>query len=170
MAENLYFMGSGYTALSGIEASNATAQTTGTAGTVSVLLQVGTPSTRQISIVEYGISLSGSPAGASVMLRSCATSGVTVTAGIITPYSNPGAPTALCTSSTTTSGYTTAATAAPANAATAVYDMQLLTTNTYIKQFPLAREPVVAVSNWLMLCVSVPTAAVTQYSYIIWRE
>jgi hypothetical protein len=170
VAENLYYMGNGYTALSGIETANAAPQTTGTAGTASVLMQLATPSTRQINIVEYGVSLTGAPAGANLMLRSCATGGITGTAGIITPYSNPNAPTSLLTSSTTACAYSTAATAPPANAATGIYDAQLLTTNTYIKQFPLAREPVVAVSNWLMIVINVPTTAVTALCYIIWRE
>lgn len=51
-----------------------------------------------------------------------------------------------------------------------MYDMQVLSSNTYIKQFPLAREPVVPVSGFLQLVLNVPTAAVTCYAYIIWRE
>jgi hypothetical protein len=174
MAENLYFMGAGYlstTALTG-STSGPTAVSTGTAGKTSVLVQVATPSTRQIAIVEYGVSLSGSPASAqlSLLVSSAAATTTNAVAGIILPYTNPNAPTALCVSSTSLCAYFTASTAPAPGNCTALFDTQLLTTNTYVKQFPLAREPVVPVSSFLQVCINVPTTAVTAYAYVVWRE
>jgi hypothetical protein len=94
-------------------------------------------------------------------------------AGIITPYTNPGAPTSVAPSSTSASLYTTAQTTALTGTVQQLFDQQLLTTNTYVKQFPLAREPVFGASatqEFLNLAVMVPTTAVTAFCYIVWRE
>lgn len=175
MAENLYYMGNGYSALTKLTGSVSTnlVAATSVVGAFQPLLQLSTPSTRQISLVEYGISMSGSPAGAELLLIStnaaCATTGAV--AGIIAPYTNTGGvPTALCTSGTSNSCYYTAANAGSTGTVEGVYDQQLLTTNTYVKQFPLAREPIVNVSNFLTISVMVPTTAVNCFCYVIWRE
>jgi hypothetical protein len=164
--ENLFIMANGAT--TSLTTANPTAQTTGTAGTASVLMQLTTPATKQITLVEYGVSLSGAPAAATLSLRNTSST-ATVTAGVATAYSNPGGPASVLTYSTTTCGYTTAATA-PTGTVAEIYDLQLLTTNTYIKQWPMEREPTVPVSGFLQLVINVPTTAVTAYAYIIWRE
>jgi hypothetical protein len=167
MAENLYMVGTGFTAQ--LTTANPTAETTGTAGTASVLLQLATPATGQFCLVEYGVSLSGSPAAASLVLSGRPTTAATVVAGVIEQYSGGAALASRCVTGTSGTGYTTAQTA-PTGTSTNVYDMQLLTTNTYIKQWPLAREPIVPVSTFVQVVINVPTTAVTAYAYIIWRE
>jgi hypothetical protein len=163
--ENLFFMGNGYSAA--LTTANPTAQTSGTAGTASVLLQLATPSTKQITVVEYGLSMTGSPSGATLSLRNTSAT-ITGTAGIITSYNIAG-PATVLTSSTTACCYSTAATA-PTGTVAETYDMQILSSNTYIKQFPLGREPTVPVSGFLQVVINVPTTAVNCYCYVIWRE
>src|ERR1700722_6581945 len=172
MSENLYIMGN-------FAAPSTTAPAPvsyGTAGSPFVMLQVATPAsgTRQFSIVEYGVSMTGVPSGASLLLRQTPTAATLGTAGTILPYSNMNAPTSLAPSATGTSAWQSAgATIAPAGTSGMVYDAQILSTNTYIKQFPLAREPQVGTSGTQEFCqivLTVPTTAVTVTCYIIWRE
>jgi hypothetical protein len=143
------------------------------------MLQLATPAsgTRQYSIVEYGLSMTGVPSGATLTLRTTSTAATLGTAGVILPYAS-AMPYAnlpsLAPVSTTTSAYQSAgATIAPAATVNAVYDAQILSTNTYIKQFPLAREPIVGVPGTQEFCqivLNVPTTAVTVLCYIVWRE
>jgi hypothetical protein len=170
MSENLYIMTTTATPTTGVPAG----VTTGTSATV--LIQLAVPTTRQIALIEYGVSFSGAPAAAALSLRSTNASCTftNMTAGTILPYSNVNAPASLLTAGSTgwvTAGGTNAV--APNGTVNQIYDSQLLTTNTYIKQFPLAREPMVGVSGtaeWLQLCIQVPTTSVNALGYIIWRE
>lgn len=165
MAENLYFMG------------NFAAQTTGTPTVVNTLtsacvpLQLSVPSTRQFNIVEYGVSFNGSPSGVHVELRatSATTTAGTLVAGVILPYTNPGAPTSLSTSGTSNSLYATTMGAPATGTVSGYYDSQQLSSNTYIKQFPLAREPVAGVSTFVQIVVN-SSVALGCTAYIIWRE
>jgi hypothetical protein len=172
VSENLYFMGNFAAPSTTVPAPVST----GTAGSASVMLQLATPAsgTRQFSIVEYGVSLTGAPAGASLLLRQTPTAATLGTAGTILPYSNISAPTSLAPSAVATSAWNSSgSTVAPAGTSGMVYDAQLLTTNTYIKQFPLGREPVVGLSGtqeFLQIILNVPTTAVTALCYVIWRE
>src|ERR1700722_4149616 len=67
MSENLYIMGN-------FAAPSTTAPapvSSGTAGSPCVMLQLATPAsgTRQFCIVEYGVSMTGVPSGASLLLQ-----------------------------------------------------------------------------------------------------
>lgn len=164
MAENLYFMGTFATPTTG----SVVGVTTGTSATV--LFQLATPSTKQISLVEYGVSFTGAPAGATLDLRETSTTSVTthLTSGTITAYGPPGANASGCTGYWLTAGNTNAV--APVATTTQIYDAQLLSTNTYVKQFPLGREPMVPVSAFLICTITVPTTSVTALGYLVWRE
>jgi hypothetical protein len=170
MAENLFIMGNYATP----STTNPTPSTTTAA--VNIQLQLATPATKQLSLVEYGISFSGSPSAIPITLRVTGTSSSALTtAGTILPYNNMSSTGAavvasVLTSSTTACAFMNSGTAvAPAATVSTVLDAQLLTTNTYVKQFPLAREPEVPVSSFLQLVVTAGTAA-TAYCYFIWRE
>jgi hypothetical protein len=166
MAENLYYMGNHTLPSTGLP----TKVTTGTAAVV--MLQLSVPSTRQFNLVEWGIDFDGSPAAIQVQVRatSAAATATNMTAGIITPFSNPGMPTSLSTSGTSNSCFFNGtSTAAPTSTVTAVYDTRILSTNTYDKFWPLSREPVAAVSTFIQVCV-LASAAVNASCYIIWRE
>jgi hypothetical protein len=172
MSENLYVL---YNCATPTTASVAPSTLPAAA---SVLLQVEVPVTRQIAVVEYGFSCSGAPAAIPIDLRVTTTAATLATAGTIYPYSNYDAPTSLCPSATTGCAFINSSTAvAPAATVHQIFDAQLLTTNTYIKQFPLAREPMAgnptgnqtgAIQYVQLVCTA--GVAATCLCYIVWRE
>lgn len=163
--DNLYIMTNN--ALPSTALPTASATTT----SANVLLQLSAPSTRQFTIVEYGISFDGSPAAIQVQLRatSAAASATNMVAGVIQPFTNPDAPTSLSTSGTSNSCYNNGTATTPNGTVSTVYDSQIISTNQYVKQWPLNREPGVDTSLFVQLCVKAATS-VGVYAYIIWRE
>jgi hypothetical protein len=166
MAENLYTMGNFVLPTTGLP----TKVTTGTAAVV--MLQLSVPSSHPFTLVEWGIDFDGTPSAIQVQLRatSTAASATNMTAGIITPFNNSGAPTSSSTSGTSNSCFWNGtSTAAPTTTVAAIYDTRTLTTNTYDKMWPLSREPQVASSNFVQLCVLAGTAVNTT-CWLVWRE
>ncbi|MCK2214297.1 hypothetical protein MF672_010910 [Actinomadura sp. ATCC 31491] len=144
--------------------------TTGTA--IKTLLQIATPSTRGIRVVEWGISFDGAAAATPIRCELIDTNvAATVTAHVaagVQPYSDPGATASLMTLGTSATGYT--ATAEGSITATRTGDVQLIAPTTqYIKQWPLGREFAVAASRFLRVRVKAG-AAVNAYCYVIWEE
>ncbi|MEV8637802.1 hypothetical protein AB0395_39760 [Streptosporangium sp. NPDC051023] len=144
--------------------------TTGTA--IKTLLQIATPSTQMIRVVEWGISFSGFSAAAPIQVELVQTDvAATVTAHVaagVQPYDDPGAPASLMTLGTSATGYT--ATAEGSITATRYGDLQQIApTGQYIKQYPLGREFKVPVSKFLRVRVTA-AAAVNAYTYIVWEE
>lgn len=167
--DNLYYMGNHVLPTTGLPA-----KVTIPTATAVVLLQLSIPSSRQFTLVEYGISFDGSPSAIQVQLRTTSATTATaasMTAGSITPFTNPGAPTSLSTAGTANSCFYTGPTGAalPTATVSATFDTQSLSTNTYSKQWPLNREPGIPVSGFLQLCVQM-AAAVASSAYFIWRE
>src|SRR5580698_6566418 len=139
MAENLYRAYNGHQPTTGQEAgvTSSTSQKT--------MLQLLTVAGRQICIVEWGWSCTGSPAGAVIDIgTSVAIAGTVIAfaAADLYNFSNPSGPasTALTLSS---SGSGFSASVEGTIAAWTAFDTQVLSSNTYIKQFPLGREPIV---------------------------
>lgn len=163
MTRKLYFAANG--------ASPTTAAqvkvTTGTA--IKSLLQIATPSTTGITIIEWGISFDGSAAATPIAVELLQTDvAATVTSLTPTVWGDPNAPASLCVGGTTATGYT--ASAEGTITATRVFDAQLIApTNQYFKQFPLGREPEVPISKFLRVRVTAG-AAVNAYCYVIWEE
>src|SRR4051812_34538339 len=89
-------------------AAAAVAVTTGTA--IKTMLQLATPATRAIRIVQWSISFDGSAAATPIKVELVEPSGAaTVTAAIaadISKFSDPNAPASLLTLGTTATGYT----------------------------------------------------------------
>lgn len=172
MAENLYRAYNGHIPTTGQEA--------GVTSTTSLktMLQLLTISGRQIAIVEWGWSCTGAPSGAVVDIGTSVAIAGTVTAfaaADLLPYTNSsGPPSSALTLSTSGSGFTASAEGTIANFTS--FDTQVLSTNTYIKQFPLGREPTVGgaaaanAATILRIRNTVPTTAVTVNCYVIWRE
>lgn len=134
---------------------------TGTA--IKTLLQLTAPSTRQLFIMEWGISFDGSPSAIKTELIN-----TTTVAG--------GTPTAVTPAVLTPGGSASLATAgfSPGSEGSVVstcrvFDYQLLSTNTYVKQWPLGYEPVVDVSQVLRIRVTAGVA-VNAVCYMVWRE
>ncbi|MEU8151794.1 hypothetical protein [Nonomuraea sp. NPDC048901] len=144
--------------------------TTGTA--VKTLLQIATPSTKAIKVVEWGISFDGSAAATPIRCELVQTDvAATVTAHVsagVQPYSDPNAPASLMTLGTSATGYT--ATAEGSITATRTGDLQLIApTTSYVKMWPLGREFAVPVSKFLRVRVTA-AAAVLAYTYVVWSE
>jgi hypothetical protein len=144
--------------------------TTGTA--VKTLLQIATPSTEQLRVVEWGISFDGSAAATPGKVELIETDvAATVTAHVaagIMKYNAPNDVASLVTLGTAATGYT--ASAEGSITATRVLDyQQIAPTGQYLKQFPLGREPEVAASKFLRVRVTF-AAAVNAICYVIWEE
>lgn len=144
--------------------------TTGTS--IKTLLQIATPSTRAIKIVEWGISFDGSSAATPIRCELIQTDvAATVTAHVaagVQPYDDPNAPASLMTLGTSATGYT--ASSEGTTTASRYGDLQFLApTLTYVKQWPLGREWQVPVSKFVRVRVTAG-AAVNAYTYVVWEE
>lgn len=145
------------------------AVTTGT--TIKTLLQLATPATRGLTVVEWGISFDGFAAAAPVLVELLSTTvAATVTAFVdadITRYNQQGMPTGI-TLGTAASGYTASAEGTLANVD--VFDAQMISpAGAYVKQFPLGREPDVDVSRFLRIRVKA-AAAVNAICYVVFSD
>ena len=143
---------------------------TGTA--IKTLLQISTPSTRAIKVVEWGISFDGSAAAAPVRCELIQTDvAATVTAHVaagVQPYEDPGAPASLMTLGVANTGYT--ASAEGTITATRHADLQFVSPTTqYVKQWPLGREFQLPISKFLRVRVKA-AAGINAYCYIVWQE
>ena len=140
---------------------------------INTLLQIATPANTPIIIVEWGISFDGAPGTAVPVLCELLETDVAATAGTaLTPtkYRDPVAPASLCIGGTGATMFNDGAIVEGTITATRVFDAQLIApTNQYVKQFPLGREPVVALSKFLRVRTTAP-AAVNGICYVVWQE
>ena len=145
--------------------------TTGTA--IKTLLQIATPATTRLRVIEWGISFDGSAAATPIRCELfdadvAATVTAHVAAGII-KFNVPAGPASLVTLGTSATGYTATAEGTPTSASR-MGDVQFVAPNgAYLKQFPLGREFEVAESRFLRIRVTA-AAAVNAYAYIVWEE
>lgn len=141
-----------------------------TGTSIKTLLQVATPATVTARIVEWGISFDA-PASASIVAVELFQANAAGTGGTsITPqaYSDPNAVASLCVGGTAATCFSPA-TVSPTGTVRN-FDLQLITPPAqYVKQWPLGREPVLPISNFLQVRV---TASVTcnTLCYVIWEE
>lgn len=141
--------------------------TTGTA--IKTLLQIATPATREIEVLEWGVSFDGTTAATPGVVELVQTDvAATVTSLTPTVYRPSNAPASLCVGGASATGYT--ATAEGTITVVRMFDAQLIApTNQFIKQFPLGDEPLIAVSKFLRIRVTFG-AAINGLAYIRWRE
>lgn len=134
---------------------------TGTA--IKTLLQGTAPSTRKLEVVEWGISMDGSPDIVVELIHTTTVAGTGATA--ITPglWSDPNGPAALSTWGFTPSAEGTVA------ATVRMLDVQELKTNTYVKQFPLGERPQVPASGVVRVRVKAATGA-NAITYVLFTE
>lgn len=163
MGRKLYFAANGVSPTTAAQV----AVTTGTA--IKSLLQVATPSTTGLIIVEWGISFDGSAAATPIKVELLQTDvAATVTSVTPTLWGDPNAPASLCVGGSSSTGHTS--TAEGTITAVREFDVQFIApTNQYVKQFALGREPEVPVSKFLRVRVTAGTA-VNAYCYVIWEE
>lgn len=148
--------------------------TTGTA--IKTMLQLATPSTRQIQLIAWGFTVD-SPPGADGVVELLQTDvAATVTAHVaagVQPL-DPNAPASLLTLGTAATGYT--ASAEGAITATRVFDVVSLSSVTgespltYGYQFMPDERPIVAVSRFLRVRVTTPTTATDMRCWVCWDE
>ena len=143
---------------------------TGTA--LKTMLQVQASSTKQLRIVEWGISFDAAVAATPIRVELGRNNGpATVTAHVaanIVKWSDPNAPASSVTLSTTATGYTSSGEGSPNT--TLPFDIQLISpTGQYVKQWAPPLAPLVAVSATVAIRV-LAAAAVNAYCYMIWDE
>lgn len=148
--------------------------TTGTA--IKTMLQVATPSTRQIQLIAWGFSLDVAPGAASVVELLQTDVAATVTAHVASGVQplDPNAPPSLMTLGTTATGYT--ASAEGATTASRVFDVKEIplaagaTDLTYAYQWMPDERPIVAVSRFLRVRATFATSASNMVTWVVWDE
>lgn len=153
------------------------AVTTGTA--IKTMLQIATPSTRQIQLISWGFSLTAPPATTSTgiveLLDTDTAATVTqhVAAGV-QPLT-PGQPASLVTLGTSATGYTASAEGTPtASRVHDVVEVPGLTAggdgiSPYTYQWMPDERPIIAVSRFLRVRVTFG-AAVSAITWVVWDE
>ena len=166
MARKIYF------AANGASPTIAAQVVMATTNAINTLLQIATPATTGIVILEWGISFDGTTAATPIkceLLQTdvAATGGTSLTPTIC---GDPNAPASLCVGGTGATMFNDGAITEGTITAVRMFDLQLIApTNQYVKQFPLGREPEVPVSKFLRVRVTAG-ATVNAYCYIIWEE
>ena len=159
-----------YIAFNGASPTTAAQVVVATGTAIKTLLQVATPATVDIHVIEWGISFDGSAAATPIKVELLQTDVAATSGTSLTPtlYGNPNAPASLCVGGTGATNFSP--TVEGTITATRVFDAQLIApTNQYVKQFPLGREPWIPVSKFLRVRVTAG-ATVNCYTYIIWEE
>lgn len=133
---------------------------TGTA--IKTLLQLTAPSTRRLTIVEWGLALDGTPnAIVCELIQTTTVAGTGMTA--VTPTPMNGGPASLATAGFSPSAEGTVVTT------TKVYDYAKLSTNGYKWEWSLGREPISEVSQVVRIRVTA-AAAVNALCWIRYEE
>jgi hypothetical protein len=164
MPRKLYF------AANGASPTTAAQVVVATGTSIKTLLQIATPSTTNLTILEWGISFDGSAAATPIKVELlqtdvAATSGTSLTPTI---WGDPNAPASLCVGGTGATCFSPSAEGTIT--AVRMFDVQLIApTNQYVKQYPLGREPEVPISKFLRVRVTAG-ASVNAYTYVIWEE
>lgn len=158
-----------YFAANGASPTTAAQVVVSTGTSIKTLLQVATPSTTGITVIEWGISIDN--AATSVVKAELLQTDVAATSGTsVTPtvWGDPNAPASLCVGGTGSTCYSPSA----EGTITVVREFdvqQLVAPYSYWKQYPLGREVQVPISKFLRVRVTA-SAAVNAYAYIIWEE
>lgn len=148
--------------------------TTGTA--IKTMLQVATPATRQIQLLEWGWS-SDDPPGADGIIELLQTDvAATVTAHVaagIQPL-DPNGTASLCVGGTALTGYT--ASAEGTITATRTFDAISLSSVSgesglsYVRQWMPDARPIIPISKFLRVRATTPTTAIDLRCWIVYQE
>jgi hypothetical protein len=159
-----------YIAFNGVEPTSASRVAVATGTAIKTLLQVATPATAEVKVIEWGISFDGSAAATPGIIELIQTDVAATSGSSLTPtvFGNPLGPASLCVGGTGATCYSPSA----EGTITAIRsgDTQLVApTNQYVKQFPLGREFMVPISKFLRIRVKFGTT-VNAICYIVWEE
>jgi hypothetical protein len=139
------------------------------------MLQIATPSTRQIQLISWGFTLDAAPSSAGQVELIQTDVAATVTAHVaagVQPL-DPNSPASLMTLSTTGTGYT--ASAEGTTTASRVFDVNLVppvagsTDINYVYQWMPDERPIVAVSRFLRVRATFG-GAVNMTTFVCWDE
>jgi hypothetical protein len=165
-----------YTTYNGPMPTTAAQQSVTTGTAIKTMLQLSTPSTRQLQVIGWGFSVDDPPGADAVieLLQTDVAATVTahVAAGI--PSLDPNAPASLLTLGTANTGYT--ASAEGTTTAARVFDVVSLSSVSgespllYTYQFMPDERPIVAVSKFLRVRATTPTTAVDLRCWVTWDE
>lgn len=148
--------------------------TTGTA--IKTMLQIATPSTRQIQLISWGFSIDDTSGADGIVELLQSDVAATVTAHVaagVQPL-DPNAPASLMTLGTSATGYT--ATAEGSTTASRMFDAVALSATTsespytYVYQWMPDERPIIAVSKFLRVRATTPTTAVDMRCWVCWDE
>lgn len=150
--------------------------TTGTA--IKTMLQVATPATRRIRIIEWGYSVDDPPGADAITELLDTDVAATVTAHVASGVQpiDPGMPASLMTLGTSATGFT--ATAEGTTTASRSHDNVSMSSVSaeaapflhYSKVWVPDARPIVAVSRFLRVRTTTPTTAVDMLCWIVWEE
>jgi hypothetical protein len=150
------------------------AVTTGTS--IKTMLQLATPSTRQITLIAWGFTVDDIPGADGVVELLQTDVAATVTAHVAAGVqpTDPGAPASLLTLGTEATGYTSSA--EDNTTATRVFDVVALSMTTsespshYSYQWMPDSRPIIPVSKFVRVRATTPTSGVDMRCWIRWAE
>lgn len=156
--------------------STAAMATVATGTSIKTLLQIATPSTRQLQIIAWGYTLSGLPGATGTVELIQTDVAATVTAHVASGVQplDPNAPASLMTLGTSATGY--AASVEGSITATRTFDTDQIPASSglvpinYDYQFMPDERPIVAVSKFLRVRITTPTSGVNALTWIVWDE
>lgn len=150
--------------------------TTGTS--IKTMLQLATPSTRQIQLIAWGFSIDDPPGADAVVELLQTDVAATVTAHVASGVQplDPNAPASLLTLGTSATGYTSSGEGST-TAARVLDAVSLSSTSAeaaaamqYAYQWMPDERPIIAVSKFLRVRATTPTTAVDMRCWIVWDE
>lgn len=161
---------------------NAPMPTTGppsavaTGTSTKTMLQLATPSTRQIQLISWGYTLSGLPGATGTIELIQTDVAATVTAHIASGIvqMDPNAPASLLTLGASATGYTASVEGTPVN--TRLLDADQIPTTSglvpldYDYQFMPDERPIVPISKFLRVRATMPTSGVNMLCWVCWNE
>ncbi|MFG2913362.1 hypothetical protein ACGF0D_10785 [Kitasatospora sp. NPDC048298] len=147
-----------------------------TGTSIKTMLQLATPSSRQIQLIAWGFSLDDPPGADGVveLLQTDVAATVTAHAASGVQPLDPNAPASLMSLGTTGTGYS--ATAEGSITSTRVFDAVALSSTTgessltYVYQWMPDERPIVAVGRFLRVRATTPTTAVDLRCWLVWDE
>lgn len=166
-----------FTAWNGPAPTTAAQQSVTTGTTIKTMLQLATPSTTQIQILEWGFSLDDPPGADGVVELLQTDVAATVTAHVAATgvvNLDPNGPTTLLTMGTSATGYT--ASAEGSITATRMFDPVSLSSVSgesglcYVRTFMPDDRPTVAVSRFLRIRATTPTTAADMRCWVTFQQ
>ena len=165
-----------YTVWNGPAPTTAAQQSVSTGTAIKTMLQLATPSTRQVQILEWGFSLDDPPGADGVVELIDTNVAATVTAHSASGIINldPNGTASLCVGGTALTGYT--ASAEGTITATRALDVVSLSSVSgesglaYVRTFMPDDRPIVAVSRFLRVRATTPTTAADMRTFITFQE